>query len=156
MEPLARLLHVHLPGSLAAIGGDLPVAAGHPGRWRIAVESLDCAGAPLLRLTPGALSSQLLEARPADLPSHLYVHGGRCPTHVDAVVFDSRGPTRHAVHALDDLDVLRQEAVPLWVRIRGLADPPRIHSLLERLAVPQMLWPPLLDVPQRPQVDVSG
>jgi len=84
------------------------------------------------------------------------VHGGRGPTQVDAVVFDSRGPTRHAIHSLDDLDGLRQKAVPLWVRIRGLADPPRIHSLLERLAVPRMLWSPLLDVPQRPQVEYLG
>ncbi len=156
MGPVATRLHVHIPGCLAAFSGDLPVAAGQPGRWRIAVESLDCAGAPLLRLTPGALSSQLLEARPADLPSHLYVHGGRGPTQVDAVLFDAGGPTRHSIHSLDDMDGLRAAAVPLWVRIRGLADRNWIHSLLERLAVPQMLWPPLLDVPQRPHVEVLG
>ena len=46
----------------------------------------------MLRPTPGALSSRLLEERPAGLPSQLFVHGGRDPTLFSAVLLEAAGP----------------------------------------------------------------
>ena len=43
----------------------------------------------MLRPTPGALSSRLLEERPAGLPSQLFMHGGRGPTLFSAVLFEA-------------------------------------------------------------------
>lgn len=107
----------------------------------------------MLRLTPGALSSNLLEQRPADLPADLYVHGGVAPTHIDLIVFESDGPVRRAFTSHDALVALLQLRVPIWVRIRGLGDRRGIQTLLEQLGVPATLAEPLLDSPQRPQVD---
>ena len=107
----------------------------------------------MLRLTPGALTSSLLEQRPADLPPDLCVHGGIAPTHIDLVVFQSDAPVRRAFTSFEALEALHQLGEPLWVRIRGLADRRTIHQVLERLQVPAVLAEPLLEVPQRPQVD---
>ncbi|MEB3322301.1 MAG: magnesium/cobalt transporter CorA [Synechococcaceae cyanobacterium] len=110
----------------------------------------------MLRITPGALSSELLEQRPAGLPAHLYVHGGRGPTAMDAVIFAPRGPELHPLEEAEALAALRAGGTPLWLRVRGLAEPARIGAVLERLAVPPVLIPPLLEVPQRPQVECLG
>ncbi|WP_231597852.1 magnesium/cobalt transporter CorA [Synechococcus sp. CBW1002] len=112
----------------------------------------------MLRLTPGALTSQRLEERPANLPSHLYVHGGQRPTTFSAVVFLPEGPVLRQVQTGDEslLDVARQRQLPVWLRISGLRDRRRIEALLARLDVPAELLPPLLDVPQRPRVDSFG
>jgi len=107
----------------------------------------------VLRLTPGALTSSLLEQRPADLPPDLCVHGGIAPTHIDLVVFQSDAPVRRAFTSFEALEALHQLGEPLWVRIRGLADRRTIHQVLERLQVPAVLAEPLLAVPQRPEVD---
>jgi magnesium transporter len=108
---------------------------------------------PVLRLTPGALNSQRLEQRPAGLPSHLFVHGGLGPTRADVVVFEASGPVRRQDPGIDELVQLQASGIPLWLRLRGLADRRFITTLLSRLGVPEVLFPPLLDVPQRPQVD---
>jgi magnesium transporter len=101
----------------------------------------------------GAFSAQTLEQRPGALPAQLFVHGGAAPTHFDAVVFEAEAP-RHWPHPeIAGLIQLRQQGVPLWLRLRGLADRPRIEELLQRLQVPQVLAEPLLTTPQRPQVD---
>ena len=107
----------------------------------------------MLRLTPGALSSNLLEERPADPPADLCVHGGVAPTQMDLVVFGADGPSRRAFTCRESLQALHQLQVPLWLRIRGLADHQGIQTLLEQLGVPASLAEPLLEPPQRPQVD---
>ena len=46
----------------------------------------------MLRPTPGALNSHLLEERPASLPTQLYMHGGRRPTSFSVMLFEPAGP----------------------------------------------------------------
>lgn len=105
----------------------------------------------MLRLTPGALSSQLLERRPGNFPEHL--RGGIAPTKVDVIEFKD-GLTNLLTNLNgDDLRKRRELGIHLWVRIRGLEDQRGIAALLDALAVPEQLRQPLLDVPQRPQVD---
>ncbi|WP_254216685.1 CorA family divalent cation transporter [Synechococcus sp. CCY 9618] len=106
----------------------------------------------MLRLTPGALTSQRLEQRPAGLPTHLFIHGGLGPTRSDAVVFHRSGPVRIPDAGLDQLARLRRSGTPLWLRLQGLADRMVLHRLLDGLEVPAVLHAPLLEVPQRPQV----
>ncbi len=110
----------------------------------------------MLRLTPGALSSQRLEERPAGLPPHLWVHGGWGPTSMEAVIFSGEKPFLHEVSSPEDLLPHRRPNVPIWLRVRGLGDPQGIAAMLDALAVPRVLGEPLLEVPQRPQVDCLG
>lgn len=107
----------------------------------------------MLRLTPGALTSNQLEQRPADLPADLYAHGGVAPTRVDLVVFGPEGPMRQPFTSHEAIADLLERKVPIWVRIRGLADRAGIDALLEQLGVSPVLREPLLETPQRPQVD---
>jgi magnesium transporter len=107
----------------------------------------------LLRLTPGALSSQRLVQRPGSWPSHLYVHGGLAPTAIELLVFDPEGVQRRVPLDAQEILALRQQDRPVWLRIRGLADRPGITSLLDQLGIPPPLIAPLIEVPQRPQVD---
>jgi magnesium transporter len=107
----------------------------------------------MLRLTPGALSSHPVDQRPASLPTHLYVHGGRSPTAMEAMVFLPEGPFLMEVGEPGPLLEQRRPGVPIWLRVRGLADPGRIAAMLAALGVPKVLAPPLLEAPQRPQVD---
>lgn len=107
----------------------------------------------MLRLTPGALSSQLLEQRPGEFPKELSPHGGLSQTKIDAIRFaDSQVELCQRVTA-QSLSDDRQRGIGLWVRIRGLEDQDEIHRILDGLGVPQILREPLLEVPQRPQVD---
>jgi magnesium transporter len=106
----------------------------------------------VLRLTPGALSSQRLEQRPGGYPRELFLHGGLGPTQIDALRFDGG-----KVHRDADVDPERlchlREHFSLWVRIRGLKQKELIHRVFDALQVPAVLRAPLLEVPQRPQVD---
>ncbi len=106
----------------------------------------------MLRLTPGALSSQRLEQRPGGYPKDLFLHGGLGPTQIDALHFDAVRVDHHPQVQIEDLRQLRQRN-SLWVRIRGLGDKALIHEVFQVLDVPAVLRAPLLDVPQRPQVD---
>lgn len=107
----------------------------------------------MLRLTPGALSSQLLEQRPGNYPSGFYPDGRINPTIIDAIYFEN-GLARHHTRAQKiDLEALRERGNSLWVRIRGLDNHEQITNVLDALLVPSVLRPPLLEVPQRPQVD---
>lgn len=106
----------------------------------------------MLRLTPGALNSQRLEQRPAGYPSELYLHGGLGPTRIDAIHFEAGHPHHHPHAEPKTLALLRQQD-SLWVRIQGLANKDSIHQVLDALEVPRVLRSPLLDSPQRPQVD---
>lgn len=107
----------------------------------------------MLRLTPGALSSQLLEQRPAGLPGHLFVNGGAAPTWVDAVAFGAAGPQLVPVDRWAERPPEAITSRPLWLRVRGLHDRHRIAQLFTALEVPELLHKPLMEVPQRPQVD---
>ena len=107
----------------------------------------------MLRLTPGALSSQRLEHRPGGYPSELYVHGGLGPTSIDAIQFEEGQGHLLSNPSAEDLHLLRERGISCWVRIRGLANKEVIERVLSALAVPSVLWSPLLEVPQRPQVD---
>ena len=118
-----------------------------------AVESGQPAGDPVLRPTPRALSSQRLEERPAGVPRHRHGPLGVVPTRVDLIVFEAAGPRQLAIGPGDSLTRFHRPDLPLWLRIRGLADQRRIGSLLQDLQVPVEFLPPLLEVPQRPRVD---
>lgn len=108
----------------------------------------------MLRPTPGALSSRRLEERPAGLPSQLFVHGGRGPTLFSAVLFEATGPRLVPLESPEHLKRLIQSRCPVWLRVMGLADGARIRRMLEPLKVPELLLPPVLEIPQRPRVDV--
>ena len=110
----------------------------------------------MLRPTPGALNSHLLEERPANLPTRLYVHGGRQPPSFSVVVFEPGGPRLQTLESPQELEQLVQPGRPLWLRVMGLWDRRRIEAMLRPLAVPEILLPPLLEVPQRPRVDSLG
>jgi magnesium transporter len=107
----------------------------------------------VLRPTPGALNSHLLEERPANLPAHLYVHGGSHRSSFSAVVFERQGPRLVPLASLDALAALHQAGDPIWLRVMGLGDRQRVEAMLEVLQVPRLLLPPLLEVPQRSRVD---
>ena len=110
----------------------------------------------MFRPTPGALNSHLLEERPANLPSQLYVHGGRRPTSFSVVIFEPSGPRFESLTTLAQFEQIAQLGVPLWLRVMGLWDTDLIRASLAALAVPEILLPPLLEVPQRPRVDCLG
>ncbi len=108
----------------------------------------------MLRPTPGALSSRLLEERPAGLPGQLFVHGGRGPTLFSAVLFEPAGPRLMQLETPEQLECLYRQQRPVWLRVIGLGDGPLIRRMLERLQVSELLFAPILDVPQRPRVDL--
>ncbi len=110
----------------------------------------------MLRPTPGALNSHLLEERPANLPGPLFVHGGRQSTRFSAVVFEAEGAL--VLHLDDPARLLpyQRRGLPIWLRVMGLADQTQIRTMLQRLGVPALLLPPLLETPQRPRVDGLG
>lgn len=110
----------------------------------------------MLRPTPRALISQRLEQRPADPPSSLFVHGGRQPTRAELVVFEAGRPLLRDLPAEAELAALRAAGTPLWLRIQGVGDRPLLDQILDRFAVPSLLRPPLLEMPQRPRVDCLG
>jgi magnesium transporter len=107
----------------------------------------------VLRLTPGALNSQLLEQRPGGLPAELSSYGGIGPTSMDAIQFSEGQARTHPTPTVEELGSLREQGCGLWVRIRGLENRGLIASVLDILGVPSVLRAPLLEVPQRPQVD---
>lgn len=107
----------------------------------------------MLRPTPATLSSRLLEERPANLPSHLYVNGGRPRSQYCAVVLAADGPRLEQVSRPDQLAWLQAQARPVWLRVMGLGQPEQVAAMLAPLAVPPGLLPPLLEIPQRPRVD---
>lgn len=110
----------------------------------------------MLRSTPGALSSRLLEERPASLPGQLFVHGGRQPSRFCAVLFEPTGPRLLQLETPACVERLVGAGRPIWLRVMGLSDGDRIRAMLEPLQVPPVLLPPTLEVPQRPRVDCLG
>lgn len=110
----------------------------------------------MLRPTPGALTSHLLEDRPANLPTQLYVSGGRPMPRFSAVVCEAEGPRLVAIDHPQELAQLCDLGVPVWLRVIGMGYPQRIREMLAVMEVPEMLLPPLLETPQRPRVDGLG
>lgn len=106
----------------------------------------------MLRLTPGALNSQKLEQRPGGFPKGLFLHGGLAPTRIDALLFEQGKVHHHPQVKMEELHDLRKNYT-VWLRIRGLDSKPLIMNIFQALEIPQVLYLPLLDVPQRPQVD---
>ncbi len=107
----------------------------------------------MLRLTPGAFSSQRLEHRPGGFPRAVYQHGGVSPTSIDAIHFENGEGKVHPLVDGEYLGALRHQGVSLWVRIRGLGDQPKIMEVFDALGVPPALREALVEAPQRPQVD---
>ena len=110
----------------------------------------------MLRPTPGALNSHLLEERPASLPTQLYVHGGKRPSNFSVMLFEPAGPRLLQLTTPHQLQELLRPGMPVWLRVMGLWDADQIQAMLRPLGVPEMLLPPLLEVPQRPRVDSLG
>ena len=108
----------------------------------------------MLRPTPGALSSRRLEERPAGIPGHLFVHGGRPPSQFSAIRFEPAGLRLVQLRHPEQLAQLWQGGRPIWLRVMGLSDAVGIRRMLAPLQVPEPLLPPILEVPQRPRVDV--
>jgi magnesium transporter len=102
------------------------------------------------------LTSRLLEERPANLPSHLYVTGGRPLSRFCAVLLDANGPRLEHLDRPDQLSRLQALDQPVWLRVMGLGQPEQIAAMLAPLAVPPGLLPPLLEIPQRPRVDAMN
>ncbi|MEB3199985.1 MAG: CorA family divalent cation transporter [Synechococcaceae cyanobacterium] len=72
---------------------------------------------------------------------------------MDAMVFHAEAPELRPLAGLEDLEALLALQRPLWLRMRGLADGEGIRTLLARCGVPASLADPLVEAPQRPQVD---
>jgi magnesium transporter len=72
------------------------------------------------------------------------------------VIFEPSGPRFESLTQPAQFEQIAQLGVPLWLRVMGLWDTDLIRSSLAALAVPEILLPPLLEVPQRPRVDCLG
>ena len=107
----------------------------------------------MLRLTPGAFSSQLLEHRPGGYPLEAYQYGGISPTCIDAIHFERGKAKYHPTIDSETLSTLQKRDLSVWVRIRGLAHQGEIMEVFDALGVPPVLREALIETPQRPQVD---
>jgi len=106
----------------------------------------------LLQPTPGALSPHPLKQRPANLPTALFVSGGRSASSFSVVAFSDEGPQLISGCDQQQLLELRRLGMPLWVRINGLGDHDRVTTWLCSMGVQKELLPPMLQVPQRARV----
>ena len=107
----------------------------------------------MLRLTPGAFTSQLLEHRPGGYPTEVFQHGGISPTSIDGIGFEGGVANYHSDVDGERIGFLQTQGQSLWIRIRGLANTSMITDVFNALGVPPVLREPLLQTPQRPQVD---
>ncbi len=108
---------------------------------------------PQLRPTPGSLDSRRLEERPGDMPSALFLSGGRADTEVSVVCLTQEGPQLHWRCSNDQLCDLVGSGLPMWIRVNGIGQPHRIRELLEICAIPPVFAPLVLDTPQATRVD---
>ncbi|MCX5933137.1 MAG: magnesium and cobalt transport protein CorA, partial [Cyanobacteria bacterium] len=109
-----------------------------------------------MRIDPGSLRSRRLTERPGDLPSQLFIHGGRAPTRLSVLCFQPTGIEQLELAGARELEPLLSGGLPLWVRLQGLADMALIRTVLDTLGVPAHVQAPLLEHPQRPRVDSIG
>ncbi|MCT0211567.1 MAG: magnesium and cobalt transport protein CorA [Cyanobium sp.] len=110
----------------------------------------------MTRLDPGRLRSRRLGERPGEIPSQLFIHGGRAPTRLSVLCFHPSGLEERDGLQPEELNALLERGLPLWVRVQGMGNQALIRSVLDRLGVPAHFQSPLLDLPQRPRVDSSG
>ena len=111
---------------------------------------------PQLRPTPGSLESRRLEERPGQMPRSLYLADGRAPTSLSVIILWPDGPERRDVRHLSELQELREQNLPIWLRITGMADAPLIRQILECCSIPAVFAPLVLDTPQSTRVDSLG
>ena len=111
---------------------------------------------PQLRPTPGSLDSRRLEERPGQMPNSLYLAGGRAASSLSAVILWPRGPERRLLRNIGELQELREQNVPFWLRITGMGQPHLIRDALERCHIPIVFAPLVLDTPQSTRVDSIG
>ncbi|MCP9818547.1 magnesium/cobalt transporter CorA [Synechococcus sp. Cruz-9H2] len=110
----------------------------------------------MTRFDPGTLRSRRLAERPGDLPSQLFIHGGRAPTRLSVLCFEPTGIEERELAGAQELGPLLSRGVPLWVRLQGMADMTMIRTVLDTLGVPPHVQAPLLEHPRRPRVDSIG
>ena len=72
------------------------------------------------------------------------------------MLFEPAGPRLVHLTTPKQLQDLLRPGMPVWLRVMGLWDTDQILAMLRPLGVPEMLLPPLLEVPQRPRVDSFG
>ena len=106
----------------------------------------------MLHSNPGALSSNRLDERPANLPTSLYINGGRASSRVSVVIFGRDEVRVESIESSQQLESLLISGHPLWLRVNGLADGLWIKELLRALQLPVELLSVLLDVPQRVRI----
>ena len=111
---------------------------------------------PQLRPTPGSLDSRRLEERPGQMPNSLYLAGGRAATSLSAVILWPEGPERRLLRNLGELQELREQNVPFWLRITGMGQPHLIREVLGGCHIPVVFAPLVLDTPQSTRVDSIG
>ena len=111
---------------------------------------------PQLRPTPGSLDSRRLEERPGQMPKSLYLADGRAPTTFSVVILRPEGPECRVLDALADLQQLRDQSLPIWLRITGMGHHHQIREALECCGVPAVFAPLVLDTPQSTRVDSMG
>lgn len=70
------------------------------------------------------------------------------------LLFESAGSRLVQLGSPDQLEQLLKPRHPVWLRILGLGESTSIHRMLDPLQVAELLLPPLLEVPQRPRVNV--
>jgi len=111
---------------------------------------------PQLRPTPGSLDSRRLEERPGEMPSALFLSGGRADTQISVVCLHPEGPELLNRCSDEQLRGLLTAAEPVWVRITGMGQPHRIREVLEICGIPAVFAPLVLDTPQTTRVDSHG
>ena len=89
---------------------------------------------PQLRPTPGSLDSRRLEERPGEMPSALFLSGGRADPQISVVCLHPEGPELLNRCSDEQLRGLLTAAEPVWVRITGMGQPHRIREVLEDCA----------------------
>ena len=111
---------------------------------------------PQLRPTPGSLDSRRLEERPGDMPSALFLSGGRADTQLSVVSLDPEGPQLLERCSIEQLRDLLAADRPVWVRITGMGQPHRIREALQICGIPAVFAPLVVDTPQATRVDSYG
>ena len=94
-----------------------------------------------------------LSERPGEWPTQLFVHGGRAPVSCRVLLIEQETSQWINVNDSGVLQQLKELNEPLWIQIRGLADPELIKSYLDVLDIEPEFWPLLLTAPQQARID---
>ena len=76
----------------------------------------------MTRLDPGRLRSRRLGERPGEIPSQLFIHGGRAPTRLSVLCFHPSGLEELESLQVEELNALLERDLPLWVRVQGMGN----------------------------------